>query len=110
MDNPGTPAALECDGVSVSIDRGQQIASLRYFDHAGRFAATVGEAVCRALPEPLHAFQIGRATQGSYVILAWRSPTETLLLSSDRAAFDELWRQFAAAPDSCMVKQTRGIC
>src|SRR5258706_13255385 len=110
MDNPGTPAALECDGVSVSIDRGQQIASLRYFDHAGRFAATVGEAVGRALPEPLHAFQIGSATQGSYVILAWRSPTETLLLSTDRAPFDEPERQLPAAPNGCMVNQTGGIC
>jgi sarcosine oxidase gamma subunit len=110
VDNPqGKPAVIEIDGLSVGTDRGIQIASLRYFDHAGRFAAAVREAVGRALPGPLSAFQVGSAAQGSYVILAWRSPTETLLLSNDRAAFDELERQLATAADGCMVNQTSGI-
>ena len=108
-DAQGKTTAIEIDGLSVSTDRDIRIASLRYFDHAGRFAAAVREAVGRALPEPLRAFQVGSAAQGSYVILAWRSPTETLLLSNDRAAFDELERQLAAAPDGCMVNQTGGI-
>src|SRR5882724_382801 len=111
MDNrQGKPTEIEIDGLSVTADRDIQVASLRYFHQAGRFAAAVREAVGRALPEPLHAFQIGSAAQGSYVILAWRSPTETLLLSSDRAAFDELERQLAATTDGCMVNQTGGIC
>jgi len=110
MDNPhGKPAAIEIDGLSVNTDRDIQIASLRYFHQAGRFAAAVREAVDRSLPEPLRAFQVGSAAQGSYVILAWRSPTETLLLSNDRTAFDELERQLAAASDGCMVNQTGGI-
>ena len=110
MDNPqGKPTAIEIGGLSVSTDRDILIASLRYFHQAGRFAAAVREAVDRSLPEPLRAFQVGSAAQGSYVILAWRSPTETLLLSNDRAAFDELERQLAAAPDGCMVNQTGGI-
>jgi hypothetical protein len=111
MDNPQSRvSAIEIDGLSVSIDRDVQIASLRYFHPSGRFAAAVREAVGRELPEPLRTFQIGSAGQGSYVILAWRSPTETLLLSNDRAAFEELERQLAAAPDGCMVNQTGGIC
>ena len=111
MDNPrGKPAAIGIDGLSVNADREVQIASLRYFHHAGRFPAAVREAVGRELPEPLRAFQIGSAAQGSYVILAWRSPTETLLFCNDRAAFDELGQQLAAAPDGCMVNQTGGIC
>jgi heterotetrameric sarcosine oxidase gamma subunit len=110
MDNAqGKPIMIEIDGLSVSADRDLQIASLRYFQHAGGFAAAVREAVGTALPEPLRVFQIGSAGQGSYVILAWRSPTETLLLSNDRAAFDELERQLAAAPDGCIVNQTGGI-
>src|SRR5258706_15845223 len=109
-DAQGKTTAIEIDGLSVSTDRDIRIASLRYFDHAGRFAAAVREAVGRALPEPLRAFQVGSAAQGSYVILAWRSPTETLLLSGDRAAFDELERQLAAARDGCMGNQTGGIC
>lgn len=111
MDNPrGQSTAVEIHGLSVVADRGVQIASLRYFDRTGRFAAVVCEAVGRALPEPLTAFQVGDATQGAYVILAWRSPTETLLLSNDRAAFDQLGGQLAAAADGCMVNQTGGIC
>jgi heterotetrameric sarcosine oxidase gamma subunit len=110
MDDPSVTTVVESQGVSVTADRGLLIASLRYFDQAGGFAAAVREAVGRDLPEPLRAFQIGSATQGSYVILAWRSPTETLLLSNDRAAFEELERELAAAPDGCMVNQTGGLC
>src|SRR5260370_39548592 len=103
MDNAqGKPTAIEIDGLSGSPERDLRIASLRYFDGAGRFAAAVREAVGRALPEPLRAFQVGSAAQGSYVILAWRSPTETLLLSSDRAAFAELQRQLPAGPGACV--------
>jgi len=110
MDNrQSKPTAIEIDGLSVGAVHDIQVASLRYFHHTGRFAAAVHEAVGRALPEPLRAFQIGSAAQGSYVILAWRSPTETLLLSNDRAAFDELERQLADTMDGCMVNQTGGI-
>ena len=109
-DSPrGNPTPIEIDGLSVSAERDLQIASLRYFHNAGTFAAAVREAVGRALPEPLRALQVGSAAQGSYVILAWRSPTETLLLSNGRAAFDELERQLAAALDGCMVNLTGGI-
>jgi hypothetical protein len=111
MDNLlGKPTAVEIHGLFVSADRDVQIASLRYFDSAGGFAAAVREAVGRPLPEPLHAIQVGSAKQGPYVILAWRSPTETLLLTDDRAAFDDLERQLAAAVDGCMVNQTGGLC
>jgi hypothetical protein len=110
MDKPEDKfIAVDIDGLSVNPDRDVRIASLRYFHHAGKFAAVAHEAVGRALPEPLGALRVGDATQGSYVILAWRSPTETLLLCNDRVAFDELERQLAAAADGCMVNQTGGI-
>src|SRR5882762_856960 len=87
MDNRQSKStAIEIDGLSVGAVHDIQVASLRYFHHTGRSAA-VHEAVGRALPEPLRAFQIGSAAQGSYVILAGPRPTETLLLSNDRAAF-----------------------
>jgi heterotetrameric sarcosine oxidase gamma subunit len=103
------PISVEIDGLSIRADLEVQAASLRYFHHAGGFAAALREAVGRELPEPLRAFQVGSTTQGSYVILAWRSPTESLLLSNDRAAFEELERQLAGAADGCMVNQTGGI-
>jgi sarcosine oxidase gamma subunit len=58
----------------------------------------------------LRALRVGAATQGAYVILAWRSSTETLLICNDRSAFDELERRLATAPDGCMVNQTGGLC
>jgi hypothetical protein len=111
MDNPqDKTTAVEIHGLSVSADRDVQIASLRYFDSAGGFAAAVRKAVGRPLPEPLQALKVGSAMQGPYVILAWRSPTETLLLTDDRSAFGELERQLSAAADGCMVNQAGGIC
>jgi heterotetrameric sarcosine oxidase gamma subunit len=110
MDSPQrNPISVEIDGLSIRADLEVQAASLRYFHHAGGFAAAVREAVGRELPEPLRAFQVGSVTQGSYVILAWRSPTESLLLTNDRAAFEELERQLAGAADGCMVNQTGGM-
>jgi Sarcosine oxidase, gamma subunit family len=110
MDSPQrNPISVEIDGLSIRADLEVQAASLRYFHHAGGFAAAVREAVGRELPEPLRAFQVGSPTQGSYVILAWRSPTESLLLTNDRTAFHELERQLAAAAGGCMVNQTGGI-
>jgi hypothetical protein len=113
MDDPedqcaGTDTAIDIDGLSVNLDRDVQIASLRYFHHTGRFAAVVREAVGKALPEPLRALRVGEA-QGVYIVLAWRRPTETLLLCNDRTAFDELERQLAAAADGTMVNLTGGL-
>ena len=104
------PFLVEINGLSVSADRDIQIASLRYFDSAGNFAAAVREIVGGALPEPLRAIEVEHATNDAHFILAWRSPTETLLLCEDRAAFAELEQRIAAAVDGCMVDQTGGVC
>jgi heterotetrameric sarcosine oxidase gamma subunit len=104
------PFIVEIDGLSVSADRDIQIASLRYFDFAGSFAAAVREIVGGTLPEPLRAIEVERATNAAHFIFAWRSPTETLLLCKDRAAFAELEQRLAAAVDGCMVDQTGGVC
>jgi heterotetrameric sarcosine oxidase gamma subunit len=108
-DSQGTPAAIEVDGLSVNEVRGLQIASLRYFDPAGSFAARVRETVGRSLPEPMRALQVDRTTEDARVILLWRSPTETMLICSDRAAFAEIARQLAADAHGCMVDQSGGV-
>jgi heterotetrameric sarcosine oxidase gamma subunit len=101
--------AVEIDGLSVTIEQGLQIASLRYFDAAGGFAATVRETIGRPLPEPLQVSKADGATSDADIMLAWRSPTETLLLGKDGAAFAQLERRLASAQDGCMVDQTGGI-
>ncbi|HME39296.1 MAG TPA: sarcosine oxidase subunit gamma family protein [Steroidobacteraceae bacterium] len=105
-----SPGKLEADlnGLSVIEERGLLIASLRYFDRADRFVAAVQETAGRCLPEPLQALEVELAS-GAQCILAWRSPTETLLLTSAGAAFAELAQRVAAELDGCMVDQTGGI-
>jgi sarcosine oxidase gamma subunit len=111
MVNPGRKlTVVETDGLSVIEERGLLAASLRYFDTADRFVAAVCESLGRPLPEPLRAVQIDLATSGAQFILAWRSPTETLLLTKDRAAFAELELILAPEVDGCMVDQTGGLC
>jgi heterotetrameric sarcosine oxidase gamma subunit len=110
MDNSrDTGNAVEIDGLSVTIEHGLLIASLRYFDAAGGFATTVREFIGRPLPEPLHASRADSATSDTDIILAWRSPTETLIVGNHGAAFAELQRRLASAADGCMVDQTGGI-
>ena len=106
---PSGNVAIAVDGLSIHEERGWRIASLRYFDIAGRFAATVRETVGRPLPEPLRATRVGDGAQGEQVVLLWCSPTETLFLSSDAVRFAELERRLAAAEDGCMVDQTGGV-
>jgi len=107
--SPSRTSVIEADGISVKIDVGLQVASLRYFDSTGSFADAVREAVGEPLPEPLHALRIDSGADDAHSILAWRSPTETLFLSSDARPFNDLERQLADSPEGCMVNQTGGI-
>jgi heterotetrameric sarcosine oxidase gamma subunit len=109
MDNGRKPFVVEIDGLSVIEERGLLAASLRYFDPADRFVAAIQEKAGRPLPAQLRAVQVDLATSGAHVILAWRSPTETLLLTNDGAAFAELELILAAEVDGCMVDQTGGL-
>jgi sarcosine oxidase gamma subunit len=100
---------VEAPGLRVSVESGWQIASLRYFDRRGSFAGAVREAVGRPLPEPLRAIQSAGPADNDHFALAWRSPTETLLLCQSRVAFTELEQRLADKPDGCMVDQTGGV-
>ena len=110
MDNP--PAmigAMEADGWSAAAVSGLQIASMRYFDRTGGFAAAVFEAVGRPLPEPRRVIEVRHSAGDGSVMLAWRSPTETTLLCQSRIAFAELEQHLAGKADGCMVDQTGGV-
>jgi sarcosine oxidase gamma subunit len=108
--SPDTAIAVDSPGVRVTVLRGLA-ASLRYFDRMGRFAETVRETVGMPLPPPLRAAVRSTGGSGAEFILAWRSPTETLLLCSerDRAVFAALQQRLGAAVDGSMVNQTGGI-
>jgi len=103
----GMEDALSTDGLTVRWDHGLAIASLRYFDPAGSFAAAVGEMLGGPLPEPLRAGRAGRA--GAELVLAWRSPTETLLVTADAGWLAAVSAFAAGRSDGCLIDQTGGI-
>jgi hypothetical protein len=110
MDNsPHTLKTIEIDGLSVVGEPAYLVASLRYFDSTGKFAAAASEVFGRPLVEPLRALRVESAAGGGHCILAWRSPSETLLLCQDAALFSTLEHKLAAQNDGCMVDQTGGI-
>lgn len=95
---------LQIAGVSVRRDTGLHVASLRYFDAASDFAAAASSVLGGPLPAPLRAVQ-----RQAGLALAWRSPTETLLLADDVAAFADIRGMAAAHAEGCLVEQTGGI-
>ena len=112
---PAESSEVEVAGLCVRVQRQVEVASLRYFDAADRFVATVREFLGTPLPAPLcvlraqGTLRAEAASGGARFILLWRSPTETLLLSYDRAALAELEEKLASEVDGCMVVQTGGI-
>ena len=108
MDNAALFPRLEGGGVTVAAMPHLRVASLRYFDRDGHFAVLVRQITGLDLPEVLRASsKVG--PQGESCLLAWRSPTETLLLSDDPGAFSDVARRLNSATDGCMVEQTGGL-
>ncbi len=97
-------APIEAAGLAVRVEEGMQAATLRYFAGNGAFAAAAREASGVALPEVLRA----TSARGGELILAWRSPTETLLLASE-GALSDLEARVAQAADGCLVNLTGGL-
>jgi heterotetrameric sarcosine oxidase gamma subunit len=95
----------DATGLTVRLDETMQAAALRYFVRDGAFAAAVREASGVALPEVLHATSAGAGE----LILAWRSPTETLALTGDPARLAVLEDRIAQATDGCVVNLTGGL-
>ena len=85
-------------------------ARCRYFDAAGSFAADIASLIGGALPKPLQALRISLGESQRDLILAWRSPTETLLMTTDGAAFAAIVARSREQPAAgCLVEQTGGL-
>ena len=95
---------LQGAGLTVHRDETLQVATLRYLEAGGAFARAVHEATGVALPQVLRA----TSARGGELILAWRSPTETLLLAGE-AALSELEARLAQAADGCLVNLSGGL-
>ena len=109
LDAKGDAPGITTVGVSVQPDRTWRIASLRYFDDAGSFAAELAELVGGPLPRPLQALHRTAAYGAAQTVLAWRSPTETWLLSSSAEHIAAVEQRAAGRTDGCCIEQTGGI-
>ncbi len=100
---------MSCQGFSLSVDQRVSIAALRYFTSA-TVAALVRELSGLQVPGIGQALSGGPSHSAAEDwILAWRSPTETLVLCTDSAALATLAARLAEATDACLVDQTGGI-
>jgi heterotetrameric sarcosine oxidase gamma subunit len=96
--------AMKANGLIVRAEP-MCAAALRYFDSAGAFAQALQAASGAALPPVLAAVE---ACAGE-LTLAWRSPTETLLLTPSATRLAQLEEQLAHAPGGCLVNLSGGL-
>ncbi|HXN80289.1 MAG TPA: sarcosine oxidase subunit gamma family protein [Steroidobacteraceae bacterium] len=92
-------------GLAVRVDETLQVATLRYFAREGEFASAVREVTALALPQSQRA----TVAPDGQLILAWRSPTETLCLAGAPARLAQLEARLGAATDGCLVNLTGAL-
>ncbi|MDE2138334.1 MAG: hypothetical protein KGJ68_12960 [Gammaproteobacteria bacterium] len=91
------------DSLALETDVPLCVATLRYFDPGGAFAAAVTLAAGVPPPRPLGA------AAGRGLVLAWLRPTETLALCDDGARLGELTRQLADVQGGHVVDLRGGL-
>jgi sarcosine oxidase gamma subunit len=108
--DPTGTAGVEVTGLSVQLERELKLGALRYFDAAGPLAANLRDLFGGPLPEPLKAARYAIAGSSRELVLAWRSPTETWLMTTDSAAFAAIASRVAEnAAAGCLVDLTGGV-
>ena len=116
---PAGEGPLFCDGLAVEKDDGMQVASLRYFPGRAPFAQAVREVLGVGLPAALQALAlpsiseasaaVGAQSPPAQLLLAWRSPTETLCLAGNASIFAPVRALVARRADGCLVDLTSGL-
>lgn len=102
-------ASIEGPGLDVELQRRFLAASLRYFQRDGAFAGLVRRVTGLNLPADLGANLVTGAAEQHITLLAWRSPSETTLLTTDARLLDDLQTAAAAFSDGCVVNQRGGL-
>jgi len=100
-------ASIEGPTLQVQLQPQWHAASLRYFERDSAFTAMVSAVTGLSVPNDLGAVCAGGADR--LVLLAWRSPTDTLLLTGDAGLLDSLQTAAAALTDGCLVDQRGGL-
>ena len=106
-------SGVEVAGLSIRPVAPVWIASIRFFDAAGEFVSGLAGRVGGPLPGPLQVFRYaddpgdpGGARRDSQMLLASRSPSETLLLCNQARVLAALEDFAAGRSDGCVVNQT----
>ncbi len=85
-------------GVTATLEPGVPVLSLRYFDSGGEFASAAARACAARLPPTRCVVRAGA------LVLAWRSPTETLCLAPGEAALAAIGEALRGVPGGCCVE------
>ena len=99
------PATSRISGADLvaCVEETMQVATLRYFTREGAFTDAVRTATGMPLPAVLEA------REEAQLVLAWRSPTETLCVTRSLTRLSELGASLAAYAEGCMVELTGGL-
>jgi heterotetrameric sarcosine oxidase gamma subunit len=99
--------SLSARGVSVELERGLSILSLRRFDEYASAPVSLTAALeGLALPDALRA----TSHESRSIILAWKTPSEIVFASDDKGSADAVLHAVIAHRDwGCAVDLTGGI-
>jgi heterotetrameric sarcosine oxidase gamma subunit len=100
---------IEGSGLKVELEPRLHAASLRYFERDGAFAQMVHDVTGLDIPRDRGAAHRADVAKQITTILAWRSPSETMLLTTELKLLDSLQTAAAELNDGCVVDQCGGI-
>jgi sarcosine oxidase gamma subunit len=99
-------ATIDGRRIRAYEDRDIHLAALRYFQSSGIFALRAADAIGVQIPSDLKCNASTDGGDDRAAILAWRSPTETILLCASTAAFANIERLCPSLEDGCFIDQT----
>lgn len=103
-------AGVDIAGLSIKPVSPLWIATIRFFDPAGEFMSGLAGRVGGAMPGPLQALRYAgnprEGTPQSDILLASRSPNETLLVCNEAWPLAALEDFAIGRSDGCVVNQT----
>jgi heterotetrameric sarcosine oxidase gamma subunit len=100
---------VEGSGLKVELEPRLHAASLRYFERDSAFTRMVQAVTGLGVPRDRGAAHSADDAKESLTLLAWRSPSETTLLTTDLKLLDSLQTAAAALNDGCVVDQRGGM-
>ena len=100
---------IKAPGMGIFQDPSLHLASLRYFHPIDVFSRSTQALLGAPLPGVCRAICVPEVSCMDKTILAWRSPTETLVLCDGPAVILQLQALIDSSNDGCVVDQTGGL-